>query len=136
MTPDKESDGRSAAVKKNGTAMTPWGPHDLVRPSIGMVRDSLHTRFRLPCPGTPTNAVQLPETILFNPTNTGTCPCAIFIASIGADGNYLGGIRLDPGDSQQLYEAETGAAFIAAACSSGCTVQDCFSELTIDNPVA
>jgi hypothetical protein len=130
MASDNKSDRPSSTVQ-----MRPWGTDDLVRPSIGIVRDSLVTRFRLPCPGSPTNAVQMPDLILFNPTNTGTCNCAIFIASIDAAGNLLGDLKLNPGDSQQLYQAEPGAAFIAAACSAGCTFQDCFSELTIDNPV-
>src|SRR5262249_31671800 len=99
--------------------------------------DELHQRFRLPCPGTRSNAVRLPELILFNPTNTGTCLCALFIASLDVEGNLIGQtLELDPGKTQQLYEAEPGAVAIVAACAADCDRPDCFSELTIDIPVA
>jgi hypothetical protein len=128
---------------KDVTSISPWNANDVVKPTdvrqLGtgdVIKDELHTRFRLPRPGSPSNAVRLPDLIIFNPTNTGSCPCSIFIASLDASGHRLGGIELPPGASQRVYQAEPGAAVIAAACSSGCTFPDCFSELTIDNPVS
>jgi hypothetical protein len=122
--------------KQAVTAIAPWKPVAAVDASAAgiVVRDELHTRFRLP--RDPVVAVRLPELILFNPTNTGTCPCAIFLASLNQAGHPLEVIDLSPGESRDLYEAPRGAVSIAAACSRGCTFPNCFSELTIDNPVA
>jgi hypothetical protein len=132
-------------TKRQLDASAPWGAsYDTIKPSLGacgvekdvIFRDSLFIRFRLPRPGNPGNAVRLPDLVLLNPTNTGDCPCSIFIASIDASGQRLGSIELTPGESRTIYEAEPGAAFIAAASSSGCTFPGCFCELTISNPVA
>jgi hypothetical protein len=99
-------------------------------------QDALHARYRLPRPGTPLNAVRLPGTLVLNPTNTGTCPCSIFVASIDAAGHRLGFIELLPGESRPSYQAEPGSAFLVAASSAGCNFPDCFCELTITISVA
>ena len=121
--------------KAEATSTPPWGPNDRITPpavEAGLVaEDGLHTSYRVPCPGSRSNAVRLPDLVLLNPTNTGTCPCSLFIASCDASGAPLGTLELRPGDTSQIYQAEPGAAFIGVACSKGCTFPDCFGELTV-----
>jgi hypothetical protein len=55
----------------------------------------------------------------------------VFVGSLMPDGQISGVIRLEPGQSVPVYEAEAGAVGIVAAASGGCTQPGCFSELTI-----
>jgi hypothetical protein len=122
----------------------PWDSSDVISPSLDarkptedfVTRDDLFIHYRLPRPGSPSNAVRMDELILFKPTNTGTCPCYIFIASIDEFNHAIEVVGLAPDESLVVYEAAPGAAYIAVAASGNCTTPDCFCQLTISIPVA
>ena len=120
-----------------------WAEYNVISPSLDarkptddfVTRDELFTHYRLPRPGSPSNAVRMDGLIIFNPTNTGTCPCSIFIASVDEFNHAIETVALAPGEFRVVFQAAPGAAYVAVAASANCTTPDCFCQLTISNTI-
>lgn len=94
--------------------------------------DGLHTTYFMECPGGDQTLVSLPDTFLLNPTNTGTCPCAIYPARFTSAGIIVGSIvQIRRGMSMPTYQVEDGASTIVVGCAGNCLAQDCKVSLTI-----
>jgi len=94
--------------------------------------DGLHTTYFMECPGGDQTLVSLPDTFLLNPTNTGTCPCGIFLGSFTSAGVQVGAsVKLKPGMSLATYQVEDGASTIVVGCAGDCVAQGCNAALTI-----
>jgi hypothetical protein len=116
-------------------------------PSDPFELDELHRHYRLRCPGSLAGGrflkLDAQDSILFNPTNSGSCSCAIYIASATAGGQILdapgasgvAGLELLPGQSASEYRRLPGAANIFVACSGGCQAEGCAGQLTVSNAV-
>jgi hypothetical protein len=88
------------------------------------------------CPGSRNNAVQLTNEFttsagIGHPTNTGECP--IFLDALGAAGNSLKNLSLNPGESRNWFSPPEGAISIWVVCHSDCSGR---GELTYDTPIS
>ena len=122
----------------------PWSDAGAV-PGIpladAVTSDAQHTWYRLPTPGGGANIVRLPDTKLWNPTNTSSCPCAVFIGSFDDAGNPVSfegsdKVKLRPGETLPYYQAAPGSKYVGVSCSAGCTGDGCKCELRVSIPNA
>ena len=145
------TDSQPASASVGGT---PWGGEDDLEVAGGLgtsvsevvqLADTLHRRYRLPCPGSRSRSVRLVETTsdgekpareVLNIANTGSCPCSIFIAAFSGSGQLLSSISIDPGEVLPVFRAPPEAGVVAVACSGGCQSEGCVGEVTIAVPVA
>ena len=121
----------------------PWSDAGAV-PGIpladAVTSDAQHTWYRLPTPARGANIVRLPDTKLWNPTNTSSCPCAVFIGSFDDAGNP---VSFEGSDKVKLRPGETlpctrppGVEIVGVSCSAGCTGDGCKCELRVSIPNA
>ncbi len=144
------STGSTDPVAAGGS---PWGGENDLEVAGGLgssasdvvqLADTLHRRYRLPCPGSRGRSIRLVETTsegevptrqVFNVANTGSCNCTIFIASFNGFSHLLNMVKIPPGQVLPLFRAPPEAAIVAVACAGDCPSEGCFGEVTTAVPV-
>lgn len=138
-------DESSGASEKGFVGTVPFGPGDSSKSGTGHVTgdedggaptpDGVHKRFVMPHPGSYENAIRLPASLgltLLSPTNTSSCNCSIYLASIDSKGRILApSVKIQRKKGLSLYNAEPGADAIIVAADANCPESGCFTELTV-----